>query len=270
MEVVDRFTQGEVLACERARTVRASGEALDEECVVLVEHNLDVYVNEVLTMRVVCTPDHLVDLVAGRLFSEGIIESAADIESVYVCEYGTRARVTLAARVADFSRRGSVEVVPTCCTGNHVYNRYFSTDDAPDKVVPIAWKSSWVFAAAAAFSQDSPLHRRTYGTHSCYLVVGGEILCCREDLGRHNAFDKVLGWALREGVDLRQALMFSSGRIPVDMVMKAIRAGVPVLATKAVPTDATIELARAFDLTLVCSAHPDSMRVYNDPLGCAR
>lgn len=265
MDVVDRYRQEEVLVSRTARVVSAAGEEREQECAVLVEHDLDVYVNEVLTMRVVCTPSHLVDLVVGRLFSEGIIEGVADVESVYVCEYGTRARVTLRERSADFTRKVSAEVVPTCCTGNKLYNRYFDEGRPLEKVRPIAWSRSWVFAAAAAFSQDSPLHRRTYGTHSCYLVADGHVVCCREDLGRHNAFDKVIGWALREGVDLTQTLVFSSGRIPVDMVTKAIRAGIPVLATKAVPTDSTIELARRYDLTLICSAHPDSMRVYCDP-----
>lgn len=78
-----------------------------------------------------------------------------------------------------------------------------------------------VFAAARAFAEDSPLHKATTGTHSCYLVLGGTVTICREDLGRHNAFDKVVGAALREGIDLRDALIFSSGRLPVDMVMKA-------------------------------------------------
>ena len=266
MEVIDRHTDEETVKSLAACCVGADGSVRHEKLDVLVEHDLDVYVNEVLTMRVVCTPNHLVDLVIGRLFSEGIVASVDDIDSIYLCEHGTRARVTLRDRRADFSRAGEVEPVPTCCTGNRTYNHYFDEGNPPSKVVPIAWDRAWVFRAAAAFAQDSPLHRRTYGTHSCYLVVNGEIVCCREDLGRHNALDKVLGSALREGLDLKRAMVFSSGRLPVDMVMKAIRAGVPILATKAVPTDATIALARQFDLTLICSARPDSMRVCHDPL----
>ncbi|WP_295999717.1 formate dehydrogenase accessory sulfurtransferase FdhD, partial [uncultured Adlercreutzia sp.] len=84
--------------------------------------------------------------------------------------------------------------------------------------------------------------------------------------GRHNAFDKVVGVALREGIDLRDVMVYSSGRLPVDMVMKAIRAGIPILATKAVPTDETIRLARKYRLTLLCQARPDSVLIYHDPL----
>lgn len=140
-----------------------------------------------------------------------------------------------------------------------------SDESRPAKVKPIPWEVEWVFTAARTFAGDSPLHRSTTGTHSCYLMVDGAIVVCCEDLGRHNAFDKVIGVALREGIDLHHSLIFSSGRLPVDMVMKAIRAGVPVLVTKAVPTEATVRLAREFDLTLVCQARPDSAVVYNDP-----
>lgn len=264
MRVVDRYREeGSVAECDGV-LLCPDGAAEAVRRSVLAEHRLEVLVNTVPTMRIVCTPDHLVDLVVGRLFTEGMVGGVEDIEGVYLCEHGTRVQVTLAARAADFSRR-SVETVPTCCTGNRVLNAYFTGDERPDNVEPIPWEREWVFAAARVFAGDSPLHSATAGTHSCYLAIEGDVRLCREDLGRHNAFDKVVGAALREGINLRQTMVFSSGRLPEDMVMKAIRAGVPILATKAVPTDETIRLAREFDLTLICQARPDSAVVYNDP-----
>ena len=268
MRVIDRHREGEVVAEDSAVLLRPDGRATAAERVVLVEHALDVSVNTVPTLRLVCTPEHLTDLVIGRLFTEGIIAGIDEVDEVYLCDQGTRASVILGCCRGDFSRRG-VETVPSCCTGNRAYNRYFTSDARPQPVEPIAWDPSWVFGAARVFADDSPLHRATTGTHSCYLMVGGDLLVCREDLGRHNAFDKTVGAALRQEIDLRQALVFSSGRLPVDMVMKAIRAGIPLLATKAVPTDETVRLAREFGLTLVCQARPDSAVVYHDPLGCA-
>lgn len=264
MRVVDRYREeGAVEMCAGA-LLRPDGTRETIRRPVLAEHVMEVSINTVPTMRVVCTPTHLVDLVVGRLFTEGIIGGTDDIEEVHLCDQGTRASVLLTDAQADFSRR-DVETVPSSCTGNRIYNRYFSSEERPANVKPISWEVEWVFEAARTFAEDSPLHRRTTGTHSCYLMVDGAIVACCEDLGRHNAFDKVIGAALREGVDLRRSLIFSSGRLPVDMLTKAVRAGVPVLATKAVPTDETIRLAREFDLTLVCQARPDSAVVYNDP-----
>ena len=265
MRLVDRHKGDEAIEECSGELLMPDGSREPVKRPVLAEHVMEVSVNTVPTMRIVCTPNHLVDLVIGRLYTEGIIEGIAEIEEVYLCDQGTRASVLLTVHAADFSHRG-VEVVPSCCTGNRVYNQYFANENRPDKVVPSPWKPEWIFVVARMFADDTPLHRTTMGTHSCYLVLAGEVVICCEDLGRHNAFDKVIGSALRQGIDLRNALVYSSGRLPVDMVMKAIRGGIPILATKAVPTDETIRLAREYDLTLVCQARPDSMTVYNDPM----
>ncbi len=264
MRVVDRFREEDPVEACSCQLLGADGACACAERAVLAEHVMEVVVNTVPTMRVVCTPNHLVDLVVGRLFTQGIISGLDDISELYLCEQGSRASVVLSCCRGDFSR-GGIETVPSCCTGNRTYNHYFEDNKRPAKVVPVPWEPDWVFAAARAFAEDTPLHRKTTGTHSCFLLLGGTIVLCCEDLGRHNAFDKVVGAALRGGIDLRDVLVYSSGRLPVDMVMKAVRAGIPILATKAVPTNETIRLAREFDLTLICQARPDSAIVYNDP-----
>ena len=71
------------------------GETHEETEPILVEHMMDVYVNERLTMKLVCIPEHLAELVLGRLFTEGIISSADDVDQIYICEFGKRARVIL-------------------------------------------------------------------------------------------------------------------------------------------------------------------------------
>ena len=71
------------------------GETHEETEPILAEHMMDVYVNERLTMKLVCIPQHLTELVLGRLFTEGIISSAEDVEQIYICEFGKRARVIL-------------------------------------------------------------------------------------------------------------------------------------------------------------------------------
>lgn len=264
MRVIDRYKEGKAVEVRAAALLRPDGTRETVKRSVLAEHVLKVSVDGVPMMRIVCTPTYLVDLVIGRLFTEGIIGGAEDVEEVSLDARGSHASVTLARKQAGIAPYAE-EVVLSCGVDSRMGGRRRPPEERPAKVEPIPWEVEWVFAAARAFAGDSPLHRSTTGTHSCYLMVDGAIAVCCEDLGRHNAFDKVIGVALREGIDLRHSLIFSSGRLPVDMVMKAIRAGVPVLVTKAVPTEATVRLAREFDLTLVCQARPDSAVVYNDP-----
>ena len=124
------------------------------------------------------------------------------------------------------------------------------------------WKKEWIFALAGDFARGTLLHKKTKGTHSCYLGVAGETVFAVEDIGRHNALDKVIGYAALHHIAFEECIVFTSGRVPTDMVMKVIAVGIPVLASKAVPTDAAIELAQLRGLTLICRAWEDSFEIY--------
>lgn len=103
------------------------------------EHMMDVYINDHLTMKLVCLPQHLTELVLGRLLTEQIITSSEDVDHIYICEYGKRAKVYLknSARSTQSSSDAFVEVTATCCTGNHILNDYFVTSKEPQSLTPI-------------------------------------------------------------------------------------------------------------------------------------
>ena len=233
-----------------------------EEEQVLNEHVMDVYVNDRLTMKLICLPQHLAELVLGRLLTETLITSADDVEHIYICEYGRRAKVYLKQTAgADVSTSDSyVEITPTCCTGNHILNDYFISAREPEILTPIHWEPEWIFHMADAFADGSPLHSITFATHSCLLAREDQILFSCEDIGRHNALDKVIGYALRHNIDLHQCMVYFSGRIPTDMAMKVIQAGIPILASKESPNFEAIELAKKYHLTLICAARRDRMK----------
>ena len=241
-----------------------TGEAATEQSAVLTEHLMDVYINERLTMKLVCTPQHLTELVLGRLLSEGIIRSTADVALIYVCESGHRAKVIL-TDPGDIQHNDFVAPTPTCCTGNRILNGDFVRHGALTPVSPLVWTPDQVFALADRFSEDTPLHKLTGATHSCFLARGDKLLFSCEDIGRHNALDKAIGYALRHDIDLTGCIAYSSGRLPTDMVEKAIRAGLPVLCTKASPTAEAVELAQRYDLTLIGCARPQHLRQYTAP-----
>ena len=155
---------------------------------------------------------------------------------------------------------------PTCCTGNKILTSIEGRRQM--KPLPsICPDNKAVFTLAGRFTKDSGLHKTTSGTHSCYLYIpdggtpeDGNILEF-EDISRHNAVDKAVGYALLNGTDLSRCMIYTTGRIPEDMARKAIMAGIPVLISKSVPTDAAIKLAGEYGLTLIYNAWPDSYRI---------
>ena len=228
---------------------------------LVAEHTMEIYLNDTPAYEVVCSPTDLPELVLGRLLSDGVIQSTDEVELLYLCENGLRAKVYL-PKWEPATEHPGVEQVSTCCTGNRTIADLFRNQTPPRHLRPIAYEQRWIFRLAEAMKEDMPLYAATHGTHSCLLMHKGEILRRAEDIGRHNALDKVLGWALMQGIPLEECIVYTSGRIPVDMVMKVIRAGVPVLASKAMPTRESVPLAEEFGLSLIGAARKDSMVVF--------
>lgn len=264
MYINEQYQNLPLLETKEYRYIGRDNTICTEQEQVLNEHVMDVYVNDQLTMKLICLPQHLTELVLGRLLTEHIITSAEEVEHIYVCEYGKRAKVYLKNTAGpDLSTSDSfVEMTPTCCTGNHILNDYFLSSVEPTPVTSIHWEPEWIFHMADAFADGSPLHSITFATHSCLLAQKDQILFSCEDIGRHNALDKVIGYALRHNIDLHQCMVYSSGRIPTDMAMKAIYAGIPLLSSKASPTSEAIALAKEYHLTLICAARRDRMKVF--------
>lgn len=239
MQIMDQFG-----AAPGAESVRMPD---GTERTLAAEHAAAILVNEQPAFRVVCTPELLPQLALGRLLTEGWINSADEVERVAVCAQGLIISVQLCHPLAAAEQAG--QEVPSCCTDNLTLAspvRLPPLAPVPQREIPAAW----VDALADAMGQGLPLYRATHAVHSCLLLRAGRILYRCEDLGRHNALDKAVGCALTEGVPLAECVLFTSGRVPVDMVRKAIRAGVPALVSKSMPTVQSLELAEEYGLKL--------------------
>lgn len=218
------------------RQIARDGTACVQTEEVLTEHPLRLTVEGREPILFYCTPQNFHQMILGRLLTEGLIASMEDVQSLSISEDGRQASV----RLRDCPRRKM------------------------EPVQPIPWSTEDIFALADRFAQGSPLHEKTWATHCCMLARGGELLFSCEDMGRHNALDKVLGWALMQRISLRECTVYSSGRVPTEIVRKAIMAGIPILCTKASPTAASIQMARDHRLTLICAARRDRMKVFTN------
>ena len=228
---------------DKVTLITTDGGKTETEAVLLCEHELSVIVNEHYVMRLICTGQYMDELVMGRLLTDGFIESAEDVYKILFCKNRTEVSVFLNndIKLEVYSVKG---------------RRPFRELPKPD------YKPEWIFSMARRFEQGTELHDITAGTHSCILARKGEILFTCEDIGRHNAVDKAVGYGLSSGIPLSECILYTSGRVPVDMVEKPIAAGIPLLASKSVPTAEAVDLARKYGLVIIGNARPDSMKVF--------
>lgn len=242
--------------------IRRDGRCIESHNDILKEKTVEVGVNGTTSIRLTCTPTDLKELAIGRLFTEGYISSAQAVSSVEVSDESSRIDVTLYQKQQP-KKRSFVEVVPTAGGPNEVICRYAFPRAILRAYESKAWDPQEIFELCDLFSQDTPLHSLTSGTHSCRLAQGGKVIYISEDIGRHNALDKAIGYALMNSIDLRNVAVFISGRIPIDMAIKAIRSQIPLLVSKAAPTDQAVKLANKYGLVLIGQASNAKLTVFS-------
>lgn len=262
MEIADKSHDEDLSEENFASIVSQDGTARQASVEIPVEHVVNVTVNDIPTMVLTCTPGNIIELVLGRLFTEGFIDDIDDVASISLCEHSEHAQVALEDDRSPFVVQDTEEV-STCCTDTKNLARRRRMPRIPKNLGKALIDSEQIFCMAQVFADDTPLHTSTLGVHSCSLFQGTNKLYTFEDLGRHNAFDKAVGAALIDGVDMETLAVLSSGRIPVDMITKAIRSRIPLLVTKATPTTHSISIAREHGLALVGRARPDSYCIFS-------
>jgi len=227
-----------------------------------------------MTMR---TPGDDVELAAGFLVSEAVVRTPADIAGIKVCDgtscghgdhdgMGNIADVTLAPGVTltPGARRnfmttsacgvcGKASIEDICVLPHEAL--------APDAA---RFAPTMLAALPGRLREAQRVFSRTGGLHAAGLFTGdGELIIVREDVGRHNAVDKVVGWALLAGrLPLSGCILLVSGRASFELVQKAVLAGIPLLAAVSAPSSLAVDLAQEAGLTLVGFLRGPSMNIY--------
>ncbi|MCX7027425.1 MAG: formate dehydrogenase accessory sulfurtransferase FdhD [Spirochaetes bacterium] len=206
-----------------------------------------------------CSPYDLDELAVGHLFSKGLIASKADLLSLSVCPDMRSVHVKTASGLgASIEPEG---LVFSGCGAARVESKVKAqVKPAPLPAPTLAQLGIW---AAAMFSA-AELYRKTGGLHAAALACGS-FFVVREDVGRHNAVDKVLGRGFLDGVDFSASVVLTSGRIAADMAAKAVNAGVPILVTRSIPTTEAYAIAVEAGITLVGRIGSRNPIVYTCP-----
>ncbi len=236
-----------------------------EETAVPVEQAVELRLAGELLTTLHCTPDHLHELAAGFLLGQGLTCSREGIKTIQVA--ADRSMVDM--ELADAGSVPRAKVTATVVYSGCGQDTGIASADIP--VIEGA-EEGQTFAAAdlrRALSQvlrQGEAYRATRAMHSAGLCTHrGRQLCHREDVGRHNALDKVLGWAAGQCLEPGQLFIASSGRVSVDAVFKLARFGITVMVSKGVPTSWALDEAGRLGLTLASSIGPDKLRIYTHP-----
>ena len=249
------------------------GQVADTSDIVVVEEPLEIRLAGEPFQVLMRLPGLEKELALGFLYTEGIVQKLSEVITIHFC--GTATDPTLPPNVVDvkltkaaLARRGRrhLEVSYSSCG----LCAKEAVSEIVTKVPPVqsdlTVTPQTLLSLMERLQEAQTIYRDTGGTHGVALAApGGAFFGHAEDVGRHNAMDKVIGRALFERRDLTAMVALLSGRISFEMALKAIRAGIPILAAVSAPTTMALELAQELNLTLVGFVRGQRLNIYTHP-----
>jgi FdhD protein len=223
---------------------------------VVREQPLTVYVNGERFLTLLCSPFMLEPLVLGYLWMEKVIASLDDVAGVQISEVDGRAEVTLRQPVTLPTER----ILTSGCGGGITFRidpRLFPRITSGARVSPAELGDRM-----HDLLREAVHYHASRGIHGAALADRDRVLLVAEDVGRHNAVDKLMGLALQRGIATTDRILLSTGRVSSEMLLKAARMSVPIVASRTSPTEMAVALAEQLGVTIVGYLRGDSLNLY--------
>jgi len=231
---------------EKGRWQTVDGTVAEEELVRL-------HVNGLELARIMCTPRKLDQLALGFLRSEGFIQSMADVRLVNVCPSRTCVEVWLRDASFEPPRQGTIT---SGCGGGITFA------DLTAKAKPLDSDLRVTPGQISRLMHSFLAGQQQRGVHTAALAKGETLMVVTEDVGRHNTIDRLWGHCLVTGIDTRDSILLSTGRISSEMLNKAARMAIPIVVSRTSPTSLSVALAQTWHVTLIGYVRRDSLNVY--------
>lgn len=222
------------------------------------EYALDINIHGLKYRTYLISPSMFEEFVYGNLLSLGIIDSIKDIDEIKFVN--NEAKIYLKYKAKTF--KTLFNVFGPSCEEKASFHRYY------EKVLSnVKISAKYVIEALKKFYEKSEVFKITGGVHAATLfnINPFNLLVFAEDIGRHNAIDKVIGWGLLRNIDFSKTLLLTSGRIFTDSIVKAVRARIPIMVSKSAPTFDAVIYARKTNITLIGFARGKRFNVYSSP-----
>jgi formate dehydrogenase accessory protein FdhD len=234
---------------KKYKALRGSGEEIIEE--VPREIGLRLFVNGKPVANVRLSPGLREEFAIGYCIGEGLIKDPEQILEIE--NHGTSINVL----VKDVEAHHIKELTSDCISGWRLSADFEDVHVESDLTV----KSTDITHNMQRLSKESENWKKTGGFHSTALVSGKEYFLA-EDISRHVLIDKIIGIGVKNGLDLKNSYILTSGRLPGDMVIKVARAGIPLIASRTAPISSGIDCAKATGITLIGFARGTRMNIY--------
>jgi FdhD protein len=236
--------------------------AVDE---VASELPIRLVVNNEPLVTLLCTPAEIKELAVGFLLSEGLLRHSSSIRKLYVDEQETTVHIELADLPSNLSSLFERRTISSGCGKGITFTNYRMPSDRRLEVKGHLLSLDDIRRLLTTFRNISSLYLETGGVHSAALSDGRDILFFSEDIGRHNAVDKLIGKALLKNVSVENKILFTSGRVTSEIITKAGRNRFPIVISRAAPSCMAISYAEDMGITLVGFARGDRMNIYSWP-----
>jgi FdhD protein len=234
-----------------------SGQSTAVDGHVIDEGLVRIHVNGLELATFMCTPRNLDLLALGFLRAEGIIRGRQDVRLIQVCPSRTCVDVWLRESAVDLPRR---PILTSGCGGGVTF------DDLSQRVPPLVSdrqvQPQQIVDGMRELIATAALYGQTRGVHTSGLSDGQRLLATAEDVGRHNTIDKLWGYCLQHDIDPAGCLLLATGRISSEMLNKAAKMGVPLVASRTSPTSLSVRLAQEWNILLIGYVRGHSFNVY--------
>ncbi len=229
---------------------------------VIVEYLFTIFIDDEEYITLMCTPKSLKSLTIGFLHSESIIESTEDIEEILLFKEKGYINVKLKNRVLINTKLKQNRIITSGCGKGSIY--YNELDKLRANIFYEKRELQYenILRLMKYFNKSSSLFLETGGVHSVALINSKEIIFFEEDIGRHNAIDKIIGRCLENGITVEDKVILTSGRITSEIVLKCAKLNIKCIVSRSAVTNKAIELATIVNMTLIGFARGNKMNIY--------
>ena len=237
-------------------------DAQNEERSVVQEVPLTVFLNGKELITLLTTGDANRELAVGFLLSEGFLQNKEDLKSIRVDDEAGTVEIELSGDLDLTEKLWGKRAVTSGCGKGATFYHILDSLHAKPVSSQLTVAPARVYELMKELNRLSDLYRETRGVHNSALADGGKILVFRDDIGRHNAVDKIRGACFLEEIPLGDKLLVTTGRMSSEIVVKVAKMGVPILISRSAPTSLALDLAERIGLTLIGYVRGDKMTVY--------